>query len=142
MERSLPGRYSNHSRLDSVIIAHPRGSGNWALSAGDSALVALTGRGSHAILHRGAAARISLKQQPTIVEVDVAEPERTIRLDQFIKWQGLADTGGQAKLLIQDGQVLVNGQVETRRSRQLVAGDVVTVAGQSVTVSWGTPAQA
>lgn len=102
----------------------------------------LTGKGSHAILNGHAAARSNLKQQPMITEVDVAEPERTIRLDQFVKWQGLADTGGQAKLLIQDGQVLVNGRVETRRSRQLVAGDVVTVAGQSVTVSWGTPAQA
>ncbi len=62
--------------------------------------------------------------------------ERTIELDRFLKWQGLVGTGGQAKLLIQNGEVRVNGQVETRRKRKLVQGDVVTVDGQSVTVSW------
>lgn len=66
----------------------------------------------------------------------MAEQERTIRLDQFMKWQGVVGTGGQAKLLIQGGQVRVNGQVETRRSRQLREGDVVTVDGQSLTVRW------
>lgn len=62
--------------------------------------------------------------------------EQTIRLDQFMKWQGLVGTGGQAKVLIQSGQVQVNGQVETRRSRKLREGDVVTFAGQSYTVHW------
>ncbi len=66
----------------------------------------------------------------------MAECERTIRLDQFLKWQSIAGTGGQAKVLIQSGQVQVNGQVETRRSRQLRAGDVVSVDGQSLTVEW------
>ena len=64
------------------------------------------------------------------------ETQRTIRLDQFLKWEGLVSTGGQAKLLIQSGAVLVNGQVETRRSRKLVEGDVVTVDGHSFTVRW------
>ncbi len=66
----------------------------------------------------------------------MAAQERTIRLDQFMKWQGIVSTGGQAKMLIQGGQVQVNGQVETRRSRQLREGDVVTVDGQSLTVRW------
>ena len=57
----------------------------------------------------------------------MTEPERpTIRLDQFLKTCGV-ETGGQAKLLIQAGDVLVNGQVETRRRRQLRAGDRVTL---------------
>jgi len=64
------------------------------------------------------------------------ECERTIQLDQFMKWRGLVGTGGQAKVLIQSGQVQVNGQVETRRSRKLREGDVVTYAGQSHTVHW------
>ena len=51
----------------------------------------------------------------------------TIRLDQFLKLQGAASTGGQAKLLIQNGEVMVNDQVETRRRRMLVLGDVVTL---------------
>lgn len=48
-----------------------------------------------------------------------------IRLDQFLKSQGIVGTGGQAKLAIQGGQVQVNGSTETRRRRQLLAGDVV-----------------
>ncbi|MHB0957934.1 MAG: RNA-binding S4 domain-containing protein [Pirellulaceae bacterium] len=50
-----------------------------------------------------------------------------IRLDQFLKIQGLVATGGQAKIMIQSGEVLVNGRIETRRGRQLVTGDVITV---------------
>lgn len=66
----------------------------------------------------------------------MAEGERTIQLDQFMKWQGLAGTGGQAKVLIQGGEVEVNGQVETRRSRKLRAGDRVTFAGRTYIVTW------
>lgn len=58
------------------------------------------------------------------------ENENWIKLDQFLKYQGVAATGGQAKLMIQDGEVEVNGEVETRRGRKLVAGDRVKVAGR------------
>ncbi|MEW5859452.1 MAG: RNA-binding S4 domain-containing protein [Cyanobacteriota bacterium] len=58
----------------------------------------------------------------------------TIKLDQFLKWVGMAQTGGQAKLLIQQGFVLVNGTLETRRGRQLVSGDRVTVGKRTVEV--------
>lgn len=54
-----------------------------------------------------------------------------LRLDQFLKLRRLVDTGGHAKLLIQGGKVRVNGQVETRRRRKLVVGDVVQVAGKA-----------
>ena len=50
----------------------------------------------------------------------------TIRLDQFLKTCGV-ETGGQAKRLIQAGEVLVNGEVETRRRKQLTIGDEVTL---------------
>jgi len=60
--------------------------------------------------------------------------EKYIKLDAFIKWQGLAETGGQAKLDIQDGLVRVNGKVETRRGRKLVRGDKVTYRGRTVLV--------
>ncbi len=52
--------------------------------------------------------------------------EPTIHLDQFLKTCGVA-TGGQAKVMIQGGEVLVNGEVETRRRRQLRVGDEVTL---------------
>jgi ribosome-associated protein len=62
--------------------------------------------------------------------------ERTIQLDQFLKWQGLVSTGGQAKLIIQGGEVRLNGVVETRRKKKLVAGDKVTFAGRTVVVEF------
>lgn len=52
-----------------------------------------------------------------------------MKLDQFLKWQGLAATGGEAKQRIQSGEVRVNGAVETRRGRQLQLGDVVELEG-------------
>ncbi|MBD1940325.1 RNA-binding S4 domain-containing protein [Microcoleus sp. FACHB-68] len=60
--------------------------------------------------------------------------ENIIRLNQFLKWQGIAETGGQAKLMVQGGEVLVNGIIETRRGRQLVSGDLVTVGGETFEV--------
>ena len=51
-----------------------------------------------------------------------------MKLDQFLKWLGLADTGGQAKILILSGDVKVNGFVETRRGRKLIVGDKVCLA--------------
>jgi ribosome-associated protein len=57
-----------------------------------------------------------------------------MKLDQFLKYQGIATTGGQAKLLIQGGYVSVNGTQETRRGRKLAAGDRVSVESQTFTV--------
>jgi ribosome-associated protein len=54
-----------------------------------------------------------------------------MKLDQFLKFQGVVATGGQAKQVIQDGRVEVNGVLETRRGRKLVPGDRVTIAGNS-----------
>jgi ribosome-associated protein len=61
--------------------------------------------------------------------------EKKIQLDQFMKLTGLVGTGGQAKLVIQGGEVLVNGILETRRKKKLDIGDSVTFAGQTVTVT-------
>ena len=52
---------------------------------------------------------------------------RPITLDQFLKRAGVVDSGGQAKLAIQDGYVTVNGALETRRGRKLSPGDIVVV---------------
>ncbi len=61
--------------------------------------------------------------------------DNIIKLDQFLKWVGVAPTGGQAKLMITGGDVLVNGEIETRRGRKLVTGDRVTVADETFTVN-------
>jgi ribosome-associated protein len=61
--------------------------------------------------------------------------ELTIQLDQFMKLHGLVGTGGQAKLVIQAGEVQVNGVAETRRKRKLKPGDKVTFNGRTVVVT-------
>lgn len=58
-----------------------------------------------------------------------------IRLDQLLKRLDVVQSGGHAKIVIQEGQVLVNGAVETRRGRKLRAGDVVQFADQVHTVA-------
>ena len=61
-----------------------------------------------------------------------------IRLDQFLQIKGIAETGGHAKLLIQEGDVLVNGNVELRRRRKLDEGDTVSCAGKKWMVTANT----
>ncbi len=60
-------------------------------------------------------------------------------LGAFLKLAGVAATGGHAKIIVQSGDVSVNGEVETRRGRTLQAGDVVVVAGREYRV-WSSPA--
>ncbi|MGH1471097.1 MAG: RNA-binding S4 domain-containing protein [Cellvibrionaceae bacterium] len=57
-----------------------------------------------------------------------------VELFKILKFEGLTSTGGEAKLLIGDGQVLVNGEVETRKSRKMVAGDTITFANETFTL--------
>ncbi len=57
-----------------------------------------------------------------------------IRLGQFLKLAGLADQGSDAKDLLEQGLVTVNGEPEARRGRQLGVGDVVAVGGQASVV--------
>lgn len=64
----------------------------------------------------------------------VAVRETPIELCQFIKFGGLAESGGAAKQTVAEGGVLVNGVLETRKRRKLAAGDRVTVAGQTIVV--------
>lgn len=52
-----------------------------------------------------------------------------IKLQDLLKWTGVAQTGGHAKILVQDGQVSVNGEVCLMRGKKLRPGDKVTVAG-------------
>ncbi len=63
-----------------------------------------------------------------------AEKQPTIHLDQFLKRCGVP-TGGQAKVMIQSGKVRVNDEVETRRRRQLKAGDEVAFLDEIFTVA-------
>lgn len=65
---------------------------------------------------------------------DVPIRDESIRLGQFMKLADLIDRGSDAKGAISGGEVTVNGDVETRRGRQLRPGDTVTVGGLSARV--------
>jgi len=71
---------------------------------------------------------------------DITPPRRvpirteSIELGALLKWTGLVPTGGEAKRFIQHGQVRVNGHIERRRSRRLLPGDRVDVAGQALVI--------
>ena len=66
---------------------------------------------------------------------DVQIDDEMIRLGQLLKLANLAEDGAHAKELVEDGAVTVNGEQETRRGRQLHAGDVVRVGDEQVRVT-------
>ncbi|MGW0037895.1 RNA-binding S4 domain-containing protein [Gordonia sp. NPDC003376] len=68
---------------------------------------------------------------------DVEIRDQGIRLGQFLKLSNLIESGAEAKEVIADGLVSVNGEVETRRGRQLEVGDVVELGGESARVTGG-----
>ena len=60
-----------------------------------------------------------------------------IKLDSLLKRAGLVETGGEAKILIQEGQVEVNGEVCTMRGKKLRPGDQITLDGETVAIGEG-----
>lgn len=61
--------------------------------------------------------------------VDIPIRDEWIELDKLLKLAGVAQTGGHAKILIQGGEVKLNGEVETRRRKKVSPGDYVSVDG-------------
>jgi ribosome-associated protein len=67
--------------------------------------------------------------------MDVEVGQRGIRLGQLLKLANLVATGGAARGLLESGEVRVNGEVETRRGRQLGVGDVIQCGKERVTLT-------
>lgn len=63
----------------------------------------------------------------------------SIELGALLKWVNLAATGGEAKALIQEGRVVVNGRVERRRGRRLYPGDRVALGRHAVLIEREAP---
>ncbi len=57
-----------------------------------------------------------------------------VELYKILKFEGLVDSGGQAKTVIAEGIVLVNGEVETRKRRKIISGDIVTFSGEELKI--------
>ena len=66
--------------------------------------------------------------------MEIKLKDEFIKLGQALKAAGLVDSGVVAKIVIQDGEVLVNGEVETRRGKKLYGGEVVAFDGQEIRI--------
>ena len=66
--------------------------------------------------------------------MEIKLKDEFIKLGQALKAAGLVDSGVVAKIVIQDGEVLVNGEVETRRGKKLNGGEVVSFDGQEIRI--------
>lgn len=67
--------------------------------------------------------------------IDVNISTEFIKLDAFLKWCGAASTGAEAKMFIQDEQVLVNGEICTQRGKKLRNGDIVKFANEEYKIN-------
>lgn len=65
-------------------------------------------------------------------EVEISK--EPIELFKLLKFGGMADSGGEAKSVIAEGQVLVNGKVETRKRKKIVSGDIVEFGNERIRV--------
>lgn len=69
-----------------------------------------------------------------MITVNIREEDEFIKLGQVLKKASLVGSGVDAKMVIQDGQVTVNGQVEVQRGKKLHDGDVVTYNGETIQI--------
>ena len=67
-------------------------------------------------------------------KVEIPITTEFIKLDSLLKFAGAAETGGEAKEAVQNGEVLYNGEVCTMRGKKVRPGDKVTYAGVEITV--------
>jgi len=72
-----------------------------------------------------------MSNEITIVKIEKSPTE----LYKIIKFEGLAPSGGEAKLIIANGLVSVNGEVELRKRKKIVAGDVIEFDGSTLKIS-------
>jgi ribosome-associated protein len=76
-------------------------------------------------------------RSPKVASIEIQEIQisgETIRLGQLLKLSGIAESGGDGKALLAEGEVRVNGVTETRRGRQLHDGDLVQARGATARV--------
>ena len=69
-----------------------------------------------------------------MITVNIREEDEFIKLGKALKKASLVGSGVDAKMVIQDGQVTVNGQVEVQRGKKLHDGDVVTYNGETIQI--------
>lgn len=78
----------------------------------------------------GASAQI----RKSMITVKIREEDEFIKLGQALKKAGLVGSGVEAKIVIQDGEVTLNGEVEVQRGKKLYDGDVVSYNGETLKI--------
>ena len=74
-------------------------------------------------------------ERNSMIEIQIRETDEFIKLGQALKKAGLVETGAEAKDVIQDGLVKVNGETELQRGKKIHDGDVISYNGETVKVS-------
>lgn len=70
------------------------------------------------------------------MEIEIVEINTEfIKLDQLLKWANFTASGVEAKMFILNGEVLVNGEIETRRGKKIYDGDIVEFNGEQIKIS-------
>jgi ribosome-associated protein len=74
------------------------------------------------------------RMEQQMIEINIREEDEFIKLGQALKKAGLVGSGVDAKMVIQDGLVTVNGEVEVQRGKKLHGGEVISYNGETVKV--------
>ena len=69
-----------------------------------------------------------------MIQIEIRETDEFIKLGQALKKANLVSSGVEAKMVIQDGLVTLNGEVEVQRGKKIYNGDIVTFNGESFQV--------
>lgn len=72
------------------------------------------------------------KRHGDLIMRDVILKTEPVELHKILKFEGMVPSGGVAKLAIESGDVMVNGEVETRKRKKIVAGDVIEFNGEKI----------
>jgi ribosome-associated protein len=69
---------------------------------------------------------------------DVEISKEPVELYKILKFEGMASSGGEAKAMVADGYVLVNGVVETRKRKKIVGGDIISLGDEIIRIQLNT----
>lgn len=72
------------------------------------------------------------KRHGDLIMRDVILKTEPVELHKILKFEGMVPSGGVAKLAIESGDVMVNGEVETRKRKKIIAGDVIEFNGEKI----------
>jgi ribosome-associated protein len=75
-----------------------------------------------------------IKKKMSIEMKEVEVSKEPLELYKILKFEGMVSSGGEAKSVISDGQVLVNGKIETRKRKQIVSGDIVEFGDEKIRI--------